>query len=131
MSTQEAPDHIEMPKIEWTDAYYGYMESLDAEFEQYESSIHQDGFAAGWTLGQEAALATTQAELAAMRERAEALDKALLGLMLDVQLGNDDDIKRGLDQARQVRKETCPPLAAAPPAPAADSRADAAPAEGA
>lgn len=58
---------------EWLGAYRAYMESLDAEFEQYESSIHQDGFAAGWTLGIEAADHNAAAALAESRAAVERL----------------------------------------------------------
>ena len=41
---------------EWYPAWSDYMESLDADFEQYERSIHQDGFGAGWTVARRSGL---------------------------------------------------------------------------
>jgi hypothetical protein len=81
MSEQEAADTIaQRLQPEWEPEYNAYLEAHQMGFEQYESSIHQDGFAAGWTLGIESAalesaarLAAAEAEVGRLREIVAAL----------------------------------------------------------
>lgn len=72
----EAPDSIRLIQPEWLDAWREYAEGLEdtsLDFGDRETlMIHQDGFAGGWTAGQER-IDALEADLAAALSREQAI----------------------------------------------------------
>ncbi len=70
--TPYAPDTVTTDPPEWMAEWQAYVADLDTSLEgQDEHLIHQDGFAAGWTLGTE----RSEDTVAALRARLEAAEQ--------------------------------------------------------
>jgi hypothetical protein len=89
---------------EWRAEYDAYLEAHQMGFESYESSIHQDGFAAGWTLGTEIGCNNAADALAAERRRVAGL-AALLKRCMNYLDYRDFIEDRGNLSARKLRSD--------------------------